>query len=257
RVAWEAAAQSVRTRIFQSSIAVVDDVQTARADRNGGTEGFSPDFQVSLPYSGLFIWHVGENDVVGDANQGVFVRSGEAYRLSEPTQGGYAELIVTPRLALLSDLTNPPESHLSSHTLFVGRSRPANLRIQNLRARFLHRATSAERDDVAAGELLLDLLHCATEIDGRLLIPGKATRRLIQRTKEFVEACASTSLRLSDVARAVGASPAYLTDVFRRIEGIPLHKYIIQLRLARALIELPHANELTQLALVLCFSSHC
>jgi AraC family transcriptional regulator len=61
---------------------------------------------------------------------------------------------------------------------------------------------------------------------------------------------------LSDVADAVGASPAYLTDVFRRCEGISLHRYVTQLRLARSLVELPHTADLTTLALELAFSSH-
>ena len=40
------------------------------------------------------------------------------------------------------------------------------------------------------------------------------------------------------------------------MEGIPLHRYLTQLRLARALVELPHAADLTALALDLGFSSH-
>jgi AraC-like DNA-binding protein len=55
--------------------------------------------------------------------------------------------------------------------------------------------------------------------------------------------------------RAVGVSPAYLTDLFRRVEGVPLHGYLTQLRLARALVELPNAADLTTLALALGFSS--
>jgi AraC-like DNA-binding protein len=85
---------------------------------------------------------------------------------------------------------------------------------------------------------------------------GCATRRLIRDSKLFLEAHFSASVRLSDVAGAVSASPAYLTDVFRRVEGVSLHRYLIQLRLAKALIELPHTNDLTQLALRLGFSSH-
>ncbi len=64
------------------------------------------------------------------------------------------------------------------------------------------------------------------------------------------------NLSLSDVGQAVGASPAYLTDVFRREEGVALHQYLTHLRLARALAELPHADDLTVLALDLGFSSH-
>ena len=34
-----------------------------------GPEGFCGDFQIALPYRGLFVWHVGHDDVVGDSNQ--------------------------------------------------------------------------------------------------------------------------------------------------------------------------------------------
>jgi AraC-like DNA-binding protein len=37
---------------------------------------------------------------------------------------------------------------------------------------------------------------------------------------------------------------------------VSLHQYLTQLRLARALVELPHAGDLTSLALDLGFSSH-
>ena len=63
-------------------------------------------------------------------------------------------------------------------------------------------------------------------------------------------------LRLPDISRAAGVSPAYLTDLFTRTEGIPLHQYLTHLRLGRALLELPHTNDLTSLALDLGFSSH-
>jgi hypothetical protein len=50
---------------------------------NGGTHGssdwgedFSPEFQVCLPYSGRFVWHVGRDHVIADANQVLFVTAG-------------------------------------------------------------------------------------------------------------------------------------------------------------------------------------
>ncbi len=58
------------------------------------------------------------------------------------------------------------------------------------------------------------------------------------------------------MGRAVGASPAYVTDVFRRFEGISLRRYVTQLRLARALVELPYSTDITSLALDLGLSSH-
>src|SRR5262245_42767951 len=85
---------------------------------------------------------------------------------------------------------------------------------------------------------------------------SRSTRGLIARTKKFLEATFADRLRLADIAEAVGASPAYLTDVFSRVEGVPLHRYLMQLRLARALVELPDAHDITTLALNLGFSSH-
>jgi AraC-like DNA-binding protein len=247
---------TTRSRVFQTPLAAVDNLQSPGARDNARPEGFSPEFQLCFPYSGLFVWHVGQDDVVGDANQVLFVSGGESFRLSEWPGRGYGELVVTPDLALLCDLSRTTEGRLSSHPLFLRRSRRANSRLQNLRARFLHSTTNANRDPIAGEEILLDLLRCALDGDTRRLAPGTGTGRLIRRTKLFLEAHSCKPLRLGDVAGAVGASPAYLTDIFRRVEGVPLHKYLIQLRLSNALIELPHADDLTELALDLGFSSH-
>jgi len=86
--------------------------------------------------------------------------------------------------------------------------------------------------------------------------PTDPTRRLIRRAKEFLEAELSSSIQLKDVGQAVGASPTYLTDLFRRMEGVPLHQYLTRLRLARALVELRDTDDLTALALELGVSSH-
>jgi len=76
------------------------------------------------------------------------------------------------------------------------------------------------------------------------------------RAKEYLESELTTPIRLPQIADAVGSSSAYLTDVFRRFAGVSLQRYVTQLRLARALAELPHTEDLTTLALDLGFSSH-
>src|SRR5262245_26232704 len=247
---------TLRTRIFESPLAVVDNLQSASVDRHAQLKGFSPVFQVCLPYRGLFIWRVCGEDVVGDANQVLFVSGGEPYQVSEPQHAGYGELIVTPALPVLTDLAQTTESRLALHPLFVKRSRVANVTLQRLRTRFLYLKAHGSGDVLTAEELLLELLRYALEPERRRIVFGCATRQLVRRTKLFLEAHSARAVRLGDVAQAVGASPAYLTDVFRRVEGIPVHKYLVQLRLAKALIELPHTNDLTQLALSLGFSSH-
>ncbi|HEX2453161.1 MAG TPA: AraC family transcriptional regulator [Vicinamibacterales bacterium] len=243
-----------RRRLFDSPIALVETLTCAGERRAIASEGFSADFQVCLPYRGLFIWHVGEDDVVGDTNQVLFVSGGEAYRLSDPLPGGYSELILTPDPEVLSELAS--DTNLAAHPLFRRRSRRADPCLQRMRARMLRWANAGDRDDEAGDEVVLGLLRSALGAGPVVPQPSSSTRRLIRRTKEFLEAHLAAPLRLRDVARAVGASPAYLTDVFRRVEGVPLHQYVIQLRLSRALVELPHASDLTRLAFDLGFSSH-
>ena len=217
--------------------------------------GFSPELQVCFPYRGLFVFHAGSDDVVSDANQVVFVAAGEPYRLTEPAPGGWAELVVTVPPELIAEIVAAPAASLRFHPLFRRRRRRADAAVQLLRARLLH-TSGGDADPLAAEELLVALLRCALAAEAPRAWPAAATRRLIRRAKEFVESHATERLRLGDVARAAGASPAYLTDVFRRFEGLPLHRYVVQLRLARALVELPHAADLTALALDLGFASH-
>lgn len=247
-----------RTRLLDLSIAAVDSVSSSWVPGLPGPEGFSADFQVALPYRGILVWHVGPAAVVGDANQVLFVREGESYRLSHPRASGYSELVITPEVSVLAEVSRGCRSRLSAHPLFQRRSCRAAPRLQSLRAHLLHSAPgSADRDSLASEELVLAILRSAFEADapnGRLASAG--TEQLIRRTKEFLEVELENPVRLADVARAVGASPAYLTDVFRRVEGASLHQYLIQLRLAHALVELPHADDLTALALESGFSSH-
>ena len=239
-----------RATLVCSPLGLVENVAGRGDSRPVG--GFSPDFQVCLPYRGLFVFHVGADDVVSDANHVVFVAAGEPFRLSE-RPGGYAELVVTVPPSLLAELVGAPAGALRRHPLFRLRRRRAEARLQLLRARLLHAHLG---DPLAADELLVAMLRCALAAETPVASPSVATRRLIARTKEFVAGHLGEAFRLGDVARSVGASPAYLTDVFRRCEGMPLHRYTVQLRLARALDELPHTEDLTGLALDLGFSSH-
>jgi AraC-like DNA-binding protein len=77
----------------------------------------------------------------------------------------------------------------------------------------------------------------------------------IEAVKEQLST-ADAPLSLGDLARRFQVSPAYLTDAFRRSEGMPVARYQRRLRLARALTELPHTDDITGLAFRLGFSSH-
>ena len=61
---------------------------------------------------------------------------------------------------------------------------------------------------------------------------------------------------LAQIAEEIGASAVYLTQAFQQVEGLPLYRYHLRLRLARALDLTPEYDDLSALALDLGFSSH-
>jgi AraC family transcriptional regulator len=246
-----------RTRLMENGVGLVESLRvdgprTARPR----AESYSPDFQVCLPYHGAFVWHVGQDDVVADANRVLFVAGDEGYRMSHPADEGYAELIVTIKPPVLSEILGVPEPQLAGCDPFKRRSRPAGLELQRLGAECLHRGERGGWSRLAGEEWLLGFLRTCFERPSAAPAISPSTLRLVGRAKEFLAANLTSPVRLSHIARAARTSPAYLTSVFRRVEGMPLHRYLMQLRLARALVELPHASDLTRLACDLGFSNH-
>jgi AraC-like DNA-binding protein len=247
-----------RTRILDLPVGFVEDLRRSGVRPGKGQEFVTSAFQVSLPYNGMFVYHVGGDDVVGDSNQLMFCRPGESFRITGPIPEGYSVMIVNPRPDLLEEVLHVPGQSMVNHPLVRRRSRLIDSRLQQYRAHLRHWASTASEVDVfAAEELVITLVQAAFRQDTRPYCrPGTAVQRLIRRTKEFLAAEFSQRVRLIDVARAVHVSPAYLTDVFRRVEGLPVHRYLTRLRLARALVDLPHTSDLTALAIDLGFSSH-
>jgi AraC-like DNA-binding protein len=234
------------------------DLFTVTGDRRmPDIRGISTAFQIVLPFQGAFIWHVGGDHVVAHANQILFVKGGEGFRVTQPLPGGFQELIITPNPTVLADLMDTNERRLADHELFRSRNRRASPRLLELRTRFLSWAIAVPAgDELGQEETVLALLRAALAGEEPRIEPRETTRRLIERTKLLLEAEQARPIRLTDVGRLVGASPTYLTHIFRRVEGISLHRYLTQLRLARALVELPERDDLTVLALDLGFSSH-
>ena len=164
-----------RTRLFDLSVGLVEDVRE-RGTVCEGAESFSPRFQLALPYRGFFVWHVGNDDVVGDANQALFITGGEEYRMSHPVRGGYAELIFTPAECVVSELADATSGGLRAHASFRRRSRCLDLRLQCFRARFLSWANGSKVDSLEAEELVLSLLRWALAQDAPVHPPARSEK---------------------------------------------------------------------------------
>ena len=84
----------------------------------------------------------------------------------------------------------------------------------------------------------------------------RSRQRLVDRVKLVVAGDLSRRWALTDIAAEVGCSAVYLTQVFQQVEGVPLYRYQLRLRLARALDLLGQYDDLSALSFDLGFSSH-
>ncbi len=88
---------------------------------------------------------------------------------------------------------------------------------------------------LASESLLLEMLDLA----GGSVLPGESGRpRWLSQAIEFLESEYRRSLRIEEVAVAVGIHPTHLSRVFRRRVGVPLGEYVHRLRVRYASEEL-------------------
>ncbi|MEO8551599.1 MAG: helix-turn-helix transcriptional regulator [Kofleriaceae bacterium] len=127
-----------------------------------------------------------------------------------------------------------------------------------LQARQMWVANAIRRDEPTVWEeRVLELLAAATAeaAEPPPVVSSRAATALARRAKELF-ADRGELIALADLAELLDVSPAHLTDSFRRAEGVPVVRYQLQIRIARALRELPYANDLAALALALGFANH-
>ena len=81
-------------------------------------------------------------------------------------------------------------------------------------------------------------------------------QKLVDRAKLILSSELSRRWTLTEIAAEVGVSPVYLTQAFAQVEGVPLYRYQLRLRLALALDLLGSYDDLSTLGVDLGFSSH-
>jgi len=201
--------------------------------------------------------HVGRDQVVAEANQVLFFDATETYRISHPVPGGDACLSLAIIEPLLRELA--PNALLRDGAALAFRQQRLRIdpRAQALVALLRHSLHQGTAEPLEAESLALTLVrralgprttHAAGASVGR--------QRLVDRTKLVLASDLARRWTLAEIAAEVGGSPVYLTQVFQQVEGLPLYRYQLRLRLARALDLLAQYDDLTALSLDLGFSSH-
>ncbi len=249
----EFAAQS----LLKSPTVTVRDVYCRGSCRHQSAEEFASAAELVFPYRGVYMRHLGQDQAVAEANQVLFFNATEGYRISHPVPGGDASLSLAISEPLLHELA-PPTFLRDGATLAFRRQRQRiDARTQSLVALLRHSLREKIAEPLEAESLALTLVQRAlgprtTHAAGA----GIGRQKLVDRAKLVLTSDLARRWSLAEIAAEVRCSAVYLTQVFQQVEGLPLYRYQLRLRLARALDLLAQYDDLTALSLELGFSSH-
>lgn len=239
------------------TVAISDVVCDGKCRHKSAEECPSSTYMV-FPYRGVFMRHLGSEDAVGEANQVMFFNEMESYRISHPVQGGDACLSISVREDLLRELAPSEHLHDSATVMFSQQRWRIDPRAQVLVALLRHTLVNKSIELLEAETLTLTLIRRALG-ERTLQTTTRATygrQKLVDRAKLVLSSELSRRWTLTEIASEVGVSPVYLTQAFSQVEGVPLYRYHLRLRLARALDLLGSYDDLSTLGVDLGFSSH-
>src|SRR5215475_8267171 len=243
--------------LLETPIITVRDVRCQGSCRGLSVEECATATQLVFPYRGVYVRHLGRDEAVAEANQALFFNAAEGYRVSHPTPGGDASLTLLISEPQLRELA--PRSFLRDGAALGFRRQRLRIdpRAQALMAMLRHSLRRRIAEPLEAEILALTLAKRTLTARTTHAAGGSAGRqRLVDRVKLALSGDLSRRWTLAEIAAEVGGSPVYLTQVFQQVEGLPLYRYQLRLRLARALDLLAQYDDLTALSLDLGFSSH-
>jgi AraC-like DNA-binding protein len=210
-------------RLFESATLAISDVRCGGQCRHRSPAECAGATHLVFPYRGVFVRHVGQVETVAEGNQLVFFNDDQDYAISHPVGGGDACLSIAIDQDHLRELSPKDQLAGGARTTFGQPRRGIDPRAQALVALLRHGLTRGAIEPLEAETLATDPARRWT---------------------------------LGEIGAAIGVSPIYLTQVFAQVEGVPLYRYQLRLRLARALDLLGDYDDLTMLGLDLGFSSH-
>jgi AraC-like DNA-binding protein len=243
--------------LLNTKAVTIRDVICRGEHRPKSSEEWSHTTHVVFPYRGVYVYHVGPDDAVAEANQVVLFNAMESYRVSHPVEGGDACLSITVGPELLGELAPRHQLREGDPPAFRRLHLRIDPRAQVLVALLRHGLTRHAAESLEAETLAFTLMRRALGQRTSHVPRGSFGRqKLVDRTKLVLTSDVARRWTLAEIAAEVGVSPVYLTQVFAQVEAVPLYRYHLRLRLARALDLLGQYDNLTALSIDLGFSSH-
>jgi AraC family transcriptional regulator len=258
--------------LHESPIVSVHDYCCHIARGGPGAEEESNANNIVLMRHGAFSRHFGRRTVTADVNQAVFFSRDSTYRVSHPSDCGDRGTVFTVSPRVLNDIVREVDPSVDEHPdrpfrFFTG---PCDSTVFWRHRELVQRLESAGTNpleplwaDVTVLQLVADVLESAFVQRG---VAARKPKReatdadhaeRTEAVKTYLAARLSERVTLDDVARAVHVSPFHLARIFQKQTGVPVHRYLTQLRLRASLERLADgAGDLTAVALEFGFSSH-
>jgi AraC-like DNA-binding protein len=201
-----------------------------------------------------------------DPTRVAFLKAGEPYRTRHPCGCGDRGSSLIVRDDVLREIVavRRPDLAASEEGPFLEASGPAPSRAVLRQRLLLRRIESGARLDrlsveETALQIAAEIVDAAFTSEAAVRPAGRrrSDRDLAEEARQILGREFRGPIGLSDLARAVGASPYHLLRVFRAATGIPVHRYLNRLRLHAAMEALEAGErDLSGLAFDLGFSSH-
>jgi AraC family transcriptional regulator len=258
--------------LISSPLVAVTD-QHCTAPRSGhGDERPVSSHEIVFVRRGVFVIHRGREQRVADPAQVIFFNAGDEVSFSHPQEGGDDSTVLEFTTdAVLDVLARRDPSVLDRGVAplvldAVCAAPDLLLRLHGLRRALRVASTCGDLRTMAAEDEalhLLDRVVTAVRLDEKLhprraraARPGEH-RDLVEHAKFLLARAPGKPHALTELARATNTSPFHLARTFRERVGLPLHQYLLRIRLSTALWRLSEGEEhLSTLALDLGFNSH-
>jgi AraC family transcriptional regulator len=249
----------VKTEYYRSDILSARWVACRSAHKGIGDIESSDADRLILPLRGVCVMHFSpSSEVIGEPNLGLILPAGRSYRVSHPVTEGDDCFVVEYSSESFRDvmeavLLSAGVSSAGTHGLL---SLPAIAARNLIWCRLAQKIATALEVEETGLALLSYALRRSRE-QGRTQRRNSKIPRQIDIAKVVLLTHPEKNWSLATLAQTLECSPFYLTRTFREFVGVPLHRYQLQTRLAKAIDLLLDSNQdLMTIAVSLGFSSH-
>jgi AraC-like DNA-binding protein len=258
----------VRPRFAGAAVTVYEWRCTGR-QHDSSRDEWSDAHEVVVPRRGAFVFQVEGRRVFADPTSAAFLHPDEAYRVRHPVPGGDAGSVFRLAPSGVAALVAEHDPSAAEHewVRFPASGTPLDGRGYLLHRRAMRALDDAGTSSVEAEERAVAFVREAVAQACRRRAGvgrgrGPATRNrhaaeYARRVQEVLAARYREPLTLTEVARAVEASPFHLSRLVTAATGVPIHRMLVRFRLREALEQLLETREsIAFVALSAGFASH-